>query len=921
MNTKRKLLAILLFTASVPVATGQEVPVELPQGFSIKKVAGNDLVPDASAMTIDQDGHPIVSGPGYVRRLLDENSDGVFDGFETLAETKGIAQGIWIDGKEMWLTVDGAIRRSVSKEDGKPFVFENVVSITTDAEHGSHAIRRSADGKWWYVICGNATKIRDEYFSLPDSPIKKPRAGFLMRFPVDVGTGDKFAAEIVCHGFRNAYDFDFGRDGKVFVYDSDGERDVSLPWYRPTRVFEMKPGDDAGWVSRSWKRPASFYDMPKLVGELGRGSPTGVAVCDSNKFGNIRERAVFVGDWTFGRIAVAGRGIGVEVFAKPKGNFGFAVTDLEFSNDGSLFVTTGGRGTEGSLYRIQKTGEILDADPYHFKQLDEAEKLQKKFIEDSVRKALEETKDRHVEDIVRDEEENKFVNELKSSAANPLMIRKLQLRLGGCNGNGMFGGHRAVNPETFSDEDRKLISENLRIKLNQGEEYEVARLIGMLHLKDQSLTNVLSDVAVKMKDPVERIHYLNCVAAEGGKLYDDMVPHVANALLRIRREIDAAKLPVDRNWKPMMQQLANELFRDMRIPEAMVKDASFGQPSDIWIFDSLPEIFRTLARTKIAAKLKANPDDATREQLRAVSGGAKFKDVVRSFSDRGEFTDVIVHAIHAKPTTEDWDVLVRGLRSFNLNVNKASAIGLRKVDDGELYLARREKAMGKLFKLEKRLGWTNPEVSVRDQIVMALHKWNPKRFDYKFRQYDLSPDSIEQQKLAVSNLFSFLATEHPLSGIDNEKEATDQVQRLRNAKIDFSTGDSLRGKAAYKKFQCATCHDGGGQNSGPSLAGIASRFSRDDVLKAIVDPNDNVPDRYRAMIVATEDGQLFQGSVVYESKAGIMLATNTGEIVRVDADNIERKRRSNKSLMPEGLLDEASDQEIADLWSYLSQLK
>ena len=160
-----------------------------------------------------------------------------------------------------------------------------------------------------------------------------------------------------------------------------------------------------------------------------------------------------------------------------------------------------------------------------------------------------------------------------------------------------------------------------------------------------------------------------------------------------------------------------------------------------------------------------------------------------------------------------------------------------------------------------------------------------------------------------------------MSGIDNEKEATDQVQRLRNAKIDFSTGDSLRGKAAYKKFQCATCHDGGGQNSGPSLAGIASRFSRDDVLKAIVDPNDNVPDRYRAMIVATEDGQLFQGSVVYESKAGIMLATNTGEIVRVDADNIERKRRSNKSLMPEGLLDEASDQEIADLWSYLSQLK
>ena len=918
MSIKRNLLAILLLIAFVPAANGQEVPIELFPGFTIKKVAGNDLVPDASAMTVDPLGDPIVSGPGYVRRLVDESGDGVYCSFETLAKTKVIAQSILYDRKEMWLTVDGAIKRSVSKEKGQPFAFEDVVSITTDAEHGSHAIRRSADGKWWYVICGNATKIRDEYYSLPDSPITEPRGGFLMRFPVDTGTGENFAAEIVCHGFRNAYDFDFGRNGKVFVYDSDGERDVSLPWYRPTRVFEMEPGDDAGWVSASWKRPASFYDMPKLVGELGRGSPTGVTVCRTKKFGGIHEQAVFVGDWTFGRIAVVGPGTGVRVFAKPKGNFGFAVTDLEFSIDGSLLVTTGGRGTEGALYRIQMTEEMFDVSPDSQEETNAAEDKRDEF-----RKRVREVVKEMHEDIAREPfENNKFVAELKKvnkTQSNPWEIRHLQLMLGGCDGNGMFCGHRAKKPETFSDDDRKSISESLRTELNQKDDaFEVARLIGMLNLKDPSLTNVLSDFATKVEDPVERIHYLNCIAAEGGKLYDDMVPHVAKALLRIRREIDAAELPVDRNWNPRMQQLAGELFRDMRIPEAIVKETSFGQPSDIWIFDSLPEIFRTLARTKIAAKLKANPDDATREQLRAVSGGVKFNDVVRSFSDQEEFTDVVVLAVHSKPTVEDWDLLVRGLRSFNLNVNKASAIGLRKIEDGELNSAPREKAMGKLFKLEKRLGWTNPEVSVRDQIVMALHKWNSKRFEYKFRQYDLPQAAIEKQEVTVLNLFSFLATEFPASGIDVTKESND---RLKKAKIDFSTGDSLRGKAAYKKFQCAACHDGGGQNSGPLLAGIASRFSREDVLKAIVDPNDNVPDRYRATIIATEDGQLFQGSVVYESKAGIMLATNTGEVVRIDADNIESQRKSNKSLMPEGLLDEASDQEIADLWAHLSELK
>ena len=151
----------------------------------------------------------------------------------------------------------------------------------------------------------------------------------------------------------------------------------------------------------------------------------------------------------------------------------------------------------------------------------------------------------------------------------------------------------------------------------------------------------------------------------------------------------------------------------------------------------------------------------------------------------------------------------------------------------------------------------------------------------------------------------YLTKEHSL-----KMKATASVEELvqRFSKVDFATGDAARGKLAYRKFQCASCHDGGGQNSGPSLAGVASRFSREDVLRAIVDPNDNVPDRYRAVVVATEDGQFFRGSVVYESMAGIMLATSTGEIVRVDAADIEARRKSSLSLMPEGLLNEASDQ-------------
>ncbi len=912
MKTAAKIILVAHLICFVAIAEGKQVPVELPEGFSIEKVAGNDLVPDASAMTVDRSGSPVVSGPGYVRRLIDSDDDGDFDRFETLAATKGIAQGVWFDGQQLWLTVDGSIKRSVSREADQPFVFEDVVSITTDQEHGSHAIRKGPDG-WWYVLCGNATKIREQFHSLPTSPIKKPRAGFLMRFPADVGTGTKFTAEIVCHGFRNPYDFDFDSEGRIYVYDSDGERDVSLPWYRPTRIFRVESGDDAGWVSASWKRPASFFDMPKLIGELGRGSPTGVAVCDVDAFGHEYDQAVFVGDWTFGRIGVVKRGKKVEIFAKPKGNFGFAITDLEFTSQGDLFITTGGRGTEGALYRIRRTSEIESYSIEPSQEDTQAAVAKRDFVDLMRKRAAELSKPKGRNAAPANETFLALLSDTltQGDIALPAKIRLLQLAMGGCDGDRMFAGHEAKNPIEFSAAESKTIAKKVLFLFNRRVgTFEVARLIGMLGLKDEALANAIADVAVYEKNPVKRIHYLNCLKVAKGELNPDSIANVANVLLNIRREIDAAGLPVDRNWAPRMKQLADELFRDMNIPEAIVKDVSFGQPSDMWMYDSLPEIFRGVARAKIAAKVQTEPAEATRKQLQCLSVDPKYKDLIRSYAGQDEFTDVVVMAISAKPTDGDWDVLMGGLKSFSLTVNKASLMGLKKIQPTDVKSGDFES----LLRLEGQLGWTNPEVSVRDQIVMLLQTWTNQSFSYQVRQYDLQPERIRQQRTTLDQWKKYLAKEHSVK-IEAAASVSDLLKRF--SKIDYSNGESARGKLAYTQFQCASCHDGGGQNSGPSLAGIASRFSRDDVLRAIVDPNDNVPDRYRAVVVATEDGQLFRGSVVYESMAGIMLATNTGEVVRIDAGDIESRRKSAMSLMPEGLLNEASDQEVVDLWAYL----
>lgn len=70
-------------------------------------------------------------------------------------------------------------------------------------------------------------------------------------------------------------------------------------------------------------------------------------------------------------------------------------------------------------------------------------------------------------------------------------------------------------------------------------------------------------------------------------------------------------------------------------------------------------------------------------------------------------------------------------------------------------------------------------------------------------------------------------------------------------------------------------------------------------------------------MIETVDGKLFRGSQVYESADGITLQQINGTTVRINQQDIEARVLSAKSLMPEGLLKDSSDQDWSDLYKYL----
>jgi len=350
----RELLADdgLLPPVTAPIVNG----IKVPDGFHVELYADDDLAHDIHSMTIDSKGRVVVSGPGYVRILIDSDNDGRADSFKQFADKPDTgSQGMFFLGSSLLCSGDQGLQifRDDNQDDiadGPPQVF---LKISAGGEHHVHSIQKGPDG-WWYVMAGNFAGVTAAYATVPTSPIKQPVSGTLLRLKPDLSGG-----EIVSDGFRNAYDFTFNGTGDFFTYDSDDERDISLPWYLPTQVFHVLPLSNAGYVTTGLKRPGSYPDMPPVLATFGRGSPTGVTCYRHNQFPEPYRNALFMLDWTLGRILavpLTQEGSGWKkdgvVFGEGQDQFGFAPTDIEVAPDGSVFVSVGGRGTRGSVFRI-----------------------------------------------------------------------------------------------------------------------------------------------------------------------------------------------------------------------------------------------------------------------------------------------------------------------------------------------------------------------------------------------------------------------------------------------------------------------------------------------------------------------------------------------------------------------------------------
>jgi putative membrane-bound dehydrogenase-like protein len=136
-------------------------------------------------------------------------------------------------------------------------------------------------------------------------------------------------------------------------------------------------------------------------------------------------------------------------------------------------------------------------------------------------------------------------------------------------------------------------------------------------------------------------------------------------------------------------------------------------------------------------------------------------------------------------------------------------------------------------------------------------------------------------------------------------------------------GDAAAGERIFFHSRVGSCfrcheHEGRGYTVGPDLSSIGKSMTRERFIQSLVQPSREMAPQFTPWIVLTNNGETLTGLYIGEEVDGTLkLADQNGKVHRIHPRDIEQKKPSEQSIMPAGLADNLTPQELKDLAAFL----
>jgi putative heme-binding domain-containing protein len=220
------------------------------------------------------------------------------------------------------------------------------------------------------------------------------------------------------------------------------------------------------------------------------------------------------------------------------------------------------------------------------------------------------------------------------------------------------------------------------------------------------------------------------------------------------------------------------------------------------------------------------------------------------------------------------------------------------------------------------------ETPVEGMLNLLLQQKNgPGALLNALKQSKLPPDNAKRALRTISaSGRKFPQLEQAIASAGGIKAgpvvlSADEMNRM--VALVKEQGDPARGEVIFRRenLNCFKCHaiGGAGGKVGPDMISLGASAQVDYIIESLLNPNAKVKENYHTLVVVDDDGKTYSGIKLRQTDTELVLRDAEDREIRIKLDAIE-DQADGTSIMPAGLTEKLTEEEIVDLVRFLSEL-